>query len=108
MGTGTLSGRLLSSDTRFLAEGPNISTTNVTNQYTVGSVAGSMPVQAPVKVGGSKQSASNKVDASTLPLDNPPLVGGSVPTMNQFCSMSKANGPEVTIGLGLHPEEMHR
>ena len=74
----------------------------------MGSVAGSMPVQAPVKVKSGKQTASNKLDAQAMPLDNPPVVGGGVPVLHQFGSMSKVDGPAVTVGMSMHPEELCR
>jgi hypothetical protein len=106
-GTGTLAGRLLSSDTTYRAEGANLSSTKITNRYNVGSIAGGMPVEASVKMQGSQKN-DTKSDAKIIPMDNPPCVGGTVPVQHQFGSMSKTNGPEVTVGMALHPQEMSR
>lgn len=107
-GTGTLAGQLLSSDTTWVAQGGNVSTTNVQNTYSIGDVAGSIPMENGTKIGGSTQSLDQKAELSAVPLDNPPLVGGGIPVVNQFPSMSKTNGPETTTGLYLHPQEMFR
>jgi hypothetical protein len=107
-GTGSLAGQLLSSDTTWVAEGGNVSTTNVQNTYSVGDVAGNMPIEGNTKIGGNTQSLDQKMDVSAVPLDNPPVVGGGIPMVQQFPSMSKTNGPETTTGLYLHPQEMFR
>lgn len=103
-GTGAKAGNLYTSDTTFVAQGSTISTTSVANEYHVGTVAGSMPSEQVVSVGD----ASTDADATIVPLDNPPLVGGSIPTGLQFSSLSKANGVEPTVGMGLHPQELSR
>jgi len=107
-GTGALVGQLLSSDTTWVAQGGNVSTTNVQNTYSVGDVAGNMPIEGRTNIGGNTQSLDQKADVSAVPLDNPPVVGGGIPIVNQFPSMSKSNGPETTTGLYLHPQEMFR
>lgn len=107
-GTGTLAGQLLSSDTTWVAQGGNVSTTNVQNTYSVGDVAGNMPIEGNTRIGGNTQSLDQKADVSAVPLDNPPVVGGGIPVVQQFPSMSKTNGPESTTGLYLHPQEMFR
>jgi hypothetical protein len=107
-GTGPLAGQLLSSDTAWVAQGGNVSTTNVQNTYSIGDVAGNIPIEGNTKIGGTTQSLDQKADISAVPLDNPPLVGGGVPMVQQFPSMSKTNGPEATTGLYLHPQEMFR
>jgi hypothetical protein len=97
-------GALLAASGSYVAQGSNVSTTNVTNSYSVGNIGGDMPIQAGVD-GGGKLSQDGKVDAS-IPMDNPPLAGGSVPIAGQFSSMSKSNGVEVTTALQLHQAEM--
>ncbi|APG78518.1 hypothetical protein [Wenzhou picorna-like virus 25] len=106
-GTGANLGRVLSSDTQYVAQGANVSKTEVTNTYNISDVAGGMPIENSVGANTS-QGLDQKADVRAVPMDNPPLVGGGVPVVQQFGSMSKANGPEVTTGLYLHPQEMSR
>jgi len=101
-GTGAKIGNIYTSDTTFLAQG-NISSTNVTNTYTMGDVAGSVPSETTMEIGGQATEAK-----LTVPMDNPPLVGGGVPTVAQFPSMSRSAGVVPTTGLALHPQEMSR
>jgi hypothetical protein len=49
-GTGSLAGQLLSSDTAWVAEGGNVSTTNVQNTYSIGDVAGNIPIEGNTKI----------------------------------------------------------
>lgn len=101
-GTGAKIGNIYAADTTFIAQG-NISSTNVTNTYSMGDVAGSVPNETTMEIGG--QAAEGKL---TVPMDNPPIVGGGIPTVAQFPSMSRSNGPVPTTGMSLHPQEMSR
>jgi len=101
-GTGVKLGNLYTSDSTFIAQG-NISSTNVTNTYSIGDVAGSVPNETTMEIGG--QDAEAKI---AIPMDNPPIVGGGVPTVAQFPSMSRSNGAVPTTGMSLHPQEMSR
>jgi len=90
----------------YQAEGANYSTTSNSYEYNVSGVAGDMPIQ---NVAGTNtdQSAEGKLDLP-MPMDNPPLVGGSIPFHQAFSSMSKSNGVEPTVALQLHPQQMNR
>lgn len=75
-------------------------TSNVS--YNIGSVAGSVPVE-------NKIDASHSITASaTIPMDNPPLTGCSVPIAGVYPSMSKNKGLEPTVSMQHHPEMMNR
>jgi hypothetical protein len=78
----------------FEAQG-NISSTNVSYNYE--NVVGDIPSQQTVSV-TSKPKSGLKAKA-TLPMDNPPLSGGSVPMAPFFPSMSKSVGVEPTVSL---------
>ncbi len=70
--------------------------------YNIGSVAGSVPIE-------NKVDASHSVSASaSIPLDNPPLTGCSVPIAGVYPSMSKNKGLEPTVSLQHHPEMLNR
>lgn len=86
----------------YSAQGSNVSTTNVNQTYTVGDVAGDMPIQVGVDGGGTQ---SGQADLS-VPMDNPPVSGGAIPVSGQFSSMSKSNGSEITTSLQLHQQQM--
>lgn len=89
----------------LVAQGATYSTTNVSNDYNVGSIVGNMPNQTQVKA-DSSQSTSLALDA--LPMDNPPISGCSLPVHNIFPSMSKAVGVEPTVSLQMHHGMLHR
>ncbi|APG78580.1 hypothetical protein [Wenzhou gastropodes virus 2] len=98
-------------------QGTDFGKTNLTN---------SVPITPTVAVGGSSigktgqkqtpfgqlktklaQKAVDKV-SGVLKLDNPPCVGGAVPTFNQFPSLCKSSGVEPTVGMSLHPQTLYR
>jgi hypothetical protein len=99
--------RLNENELEFQAQGMSVSKQQTTNNYTVGNIAGDMPIQT-----GVTSTATNKtdatVDATVTPMDNPPLGGGSIPTHLAFSSMSKSNGVEPTVGMQFHQAMMHR
>jgi hypothetical protein len=104
-GTSVVFGPVGDSKEVFIAEGATYSTSNVSNTYTISSIAGDVPIQG----NGSQtdQQLNPKVSAS-LPLDNPPLSGCSVPIHRAFPSMSKVVGLEPTVPLQAHHEMLHR
>ncbi|APG78468.1 hypothetical protein [Hubei picorna-like virus 11] len=79
-------------DDEWRAQGNNTSTIN--NTYDISNVAGSVGAQSDGHLGS--------VQAS-MPMDDPPLSGGSVPVHQVFASMSKTVGLEPTVPLQLHP-----
>jgi hypothetical protein len=108
-GSGVKAGFLYTSDTTYTAQGGNVSTMNTTNSYTIQDVVGNIPIESATS-GSTSQSLDQKMDAQMqgIPLDNPPIVGGGIPTQPQFNSMSRSNGPVPTTGMYLHPGEMNR
>jgi hypothetical protein len=95
---------------RPLAQGEDVSfllpvaqgntTSNIS--YNIGTVAGSVPIE-------NKVDATHSVSASaTIPMDNPPLTGCSVPIAGVYPSMSKNKGLEPTVSMQHHPEMMNR
>ncbi len=84
-------------------QGVTYSTNSVSNDYHVGSVAGSMPAQTTLS---NKTKQRAKLPAITM--DNPPIVGCSVPIHQVQPSMAKAVGVEPTVALQMHPAMMHR
>nr|ANA09091.1 polyprotein [Posavirus strain 9043] len=86
------SGRAIIGGEEWQAQGNNMSTVN--NTYDISNVAGSVGAQSDGHIG--------TVQAS-MPMDDPPLSGGSVPVHQTFSSMSKTVGLEPTVPLQLHP-----
>lgn len=90
----------------FQAEG-NTSSSEV-NNYVVNtnSVVGSMPLES-----GLSSTATQSVGTDlglTIPMDNPPLVSGSIPVHQVFSGMSKTVGVEPTVAMQFHPQTMFR
>jgi len=84
-------------ESEFVSEG---NTTSVNNSYSYDHCVGDIPTQ-------TTSSTTNSVSASGsmgghLPLDNPPMSGGSVPLHGAFSSMSKSNGVEPTVSMQFH------
>lgn len=86
----------------------NVTSNHVSNEYTIANVAGNVPIGT---------TTTNKTDATTkndleatipMPLDNPPLMSGSVPVGHAFNSRSKVIGLNVGHRLGMAPEELYR
>lgn len=90
-------------ETPFVAQGSSISTQ--TNTYTISDVAGSVPIQGPSMTTKQESSASLSMP---MPMDNPPLSSGGIPTNPQFSGLSTSNGLEPTVSMQLHPTMMHR
>lgn len=88
----------------YVGQGATYSTSNITNDYHIGSVGGDMPNQSSTT---ARNSQSTTADVG-LPLDNPPLSGGALPTYRQFSSMSKALGVEPTVSLQMDQMMLHR
>lgn len=81
-----------------IAQGNTTSNVN----YHISSVAGSVPIE-------NKLDATRSITASaTMPMDNPPLTGCSVPIAGVYPSMSKNKGLEPTVSMQHHPEMMNR
>lgn len=95
-------------DVTFVAQGNHVSTQN---NYNVSNVVGNVPIGTSNQT-SSSQSAAPKVQAnpniSAIPMDNPPLMSGTVPTYSAYPSRSKVVGISTGVSLGHHPEEMHR
>jgi hypothetical protein len=69
------------------------------------SISGAVPAQGG---GGVVISNTNDVSVPTLPLDNPPISGGSAPYHGKFASLAKSVGLNPTNSLQLHPEMLCR
>jgi len=67
------------------------------NNYTIGDVAGDMPIEQ-----------VTKGDLQFIPLDNPALCSGSVPIYPQFAGMSKGIGVRPCTSLQLAPQAVTR
>jgi len=84
------------------ASGQGATYSSINSNYTVGNVAGNMPNQ-------TSMSTTQTLDQNlALPMDNPPLSGGSIPTYRQYSAMSKAVGVEPTTSLQMCQEELSR
>jgi hypothetical protein len=70
-----------------------------------GNVVGDAPMQQASQTVISNQ---NEVPMQTLPMDNPPLAGGSLPVHQKWSSLSKSVGVEPTNALQLNQAMMHR
>jgi hypothetical protein len=92
----------------FQAEGVSHSKQEVQNNYTyeIGSIVGDMPIQSGATT-SSSTSAEGQLDMK-IPMDNPPISGGTIPVAYAFGSMSKSNGVEVTTSMQFHQKMMHR
>uniref|UniRef100_F1KPN4 Genome polyprotein n=1 Tax=Ascaris suum TaxID=6253 RepID=F1KPN4_ASCSU len=84
--------RIVEEEETWQAQGNNTSTIN--NTYDISNVAGSVGAQSDGHLGSVQ---------ATMPMDDPPLSGGSVPVHQVFASMSKTVGLEPTVPLQLHP-----
>lgn len=84
------------------ANGQGGSYSTISNSYTMGDVAGNVPNQTTLS---SKQDVSNHL---AIPMDNPPLSGGAVPTYTQYSSLSKGVGLEPTVSLQFCQTMLHR
>lgn len=91
---------------QFQAEG-NSSSSEV-NNYVVNtnSVVGTMPIESEVNSSAS-QSVGTDLGLS-VPMDNPPLVSGSIPVHQVFSGMSKTIGVEPSVAFQFHPQAMFR
>lgn len=83
--------------------GASYSTTNVSNDYNIGSVTGNIPNQTT-----ANSSSTAEGHLSGVPYDNPPMSGCSVPTHLIMPSMSKGIGIEPTVSLQFHHGMLHR
>lgn len=63
--------------------------------YSVGNVVGDLMIEG-------NSSAKSEGDLS-IPMDNPSLCSGSIPTHQAYSGMSKVNGIEPTVSLQMHP-----
>ncbi|APG77925.1 hypothetical protein [Beihai picorna-like virus 68] len=86
------------SDFEIVGEG-NVSSS--VNTYNISDVAGTVPIETSLT---STQSNKNNL----VPLDNPPMAGGGVPIVPQFCSMAKSVGPSTTVSLQLDQKALDR
>jgi len=93
---------------KFVAEGANSSTINNVNNVVISDVAGSVPYQGQFKPDNAPTQSLTQDVSAAIPMHNPPLVGGAVPTYGQLPSISRAIGVAPTHALQLHPQEMHR
>jgi len=75
------------------------------NNYNVGTITGNMPSETTI---GTTQTAEGHLSVPTVPLDNPPLSGCSVPVHAILPSMSKGVGVEPTVSLQFHHGMLHR
>ncbi|ASH99194.1 polyprotein [Pansavirus 2] len=85
------------------AQGQGHSTVNQNYYYDIRDIAGSVGIEAASDASGMTQ--SNELD---MPLDNPPIASGMVPTAPVFAGMSKTVGLEPTVSMELHPVAMDR
>lgn len=84
----------------------NTSSTQIHNEYTIKDVVGNVPVENSNDPISNPMSFDTEVQA--IPMDNPPLAGGALPTAQQFPSMSKTVGVEPTVGMQMNSEAMYR
>jgi len=93
---------------QFVAQGANVSTINNTNNVIISDVAGNVPYQGQFKPDNAPTQSLTADVSAAIPMHNPPLVGGAIPTFGQLPSISRAIGVAPTHALQLHPQEMHR
>lgn len=87
------------------AQGASYSTISNNTTYTISDIVGEVPVNT---MNGGSSSASAEGSLKAVPYDNPPVSGCSVPTMPLFSSLSKCNGLEPTVTLGMHQKQLCR
>lgn len=92
---------------RLIAQGASYSTVMNTNTYTITDVVGEVPVNT-MNDGSSSATAEGKLSLKAVPYDNPPVSGCAIPTAFQYSSLSKANGLEPTVTLGMHQKQLCR
>lgn len=98
--------RLASLD--WVAHGQGGSTMTTNNTYNITDVAGNVPIENSTKPQGNTQNISPKADVSVVPMDNPIIASGAVPTVGQYPGMSRSNGLVPSQNLALHPQRYER
>jgi len=93
---------------KFSAQGQGGSRLNVQNNYNIGDVAGDMPIETSNDPAGNTLGVESALSVPFVPMDNPPLASGAVPTYAQYSGMSKSNGVEPTVTMQLHPQAMYQ
>lgn len=87
----------------------NVQSSETYNTYTFQNVTGNIPIGAMTNNTDQGASSTNDIEASIpMPLDNPPLMSGSVPTYVTYPSKSKVIGINTAMRAGMAPEELHR
>jgi len=95
-------------DYDFAAEGANVSTVNNTQNVTICDVGGNVPYQGHYAPDTSGSQSLEQSATIPMPMHNPPLAGGAVPTFGQLPSMSRSYGLAPCTALQLHPAAMYR
>nr|ANA09089.1 polyprotein [Posavirus strain 9676] len=89
----------------FVAQGSSQSTVNNNYTYDIKDVAGTLGISSSNAETGQQITGSLGLE---MPLDNPPLASGSVPTAPAFSGMARSMGLEPTVPLSLNPVEADR
>jgi hypothetical protein len=92
----------------WVAHGQGGSTMTTNNTYNITDVAGNVPIENSTKPQGNTQNISPKADVSVVPMDNPIIASGAVPTVGQYPGMSRSNGLVPSQNLTLHPQRYER
>lgn len=91
---------------RMKSQGASVSTTNVSNSYTISDIVGNVPIET---ITDSNASATAEGSLSVpLPFDKPPCVSGSIPMHMVFPGMSRIAGLDPVVGMQSHPAMMNR
>lgn len=91
------------------SQGGNVSKNETTNNFVnYGDFAGNVPQENTNRADQTTtQRFDTKVDAP-MPMDKPPLGGGSLPLHPVYSSLSKSNGVAPTVHMQFHQSMMHR
>lgn len=90
---------------KFVAQGQSGSKSIISNSYNIERLVGDVST-GEINTRGNAMETDIAATAS-LPMDNPVVASGSVPTAPAFSGMSKVVGMEPTVGMQLNPSAMY-